>query len=52
MKGLAYDKLEVARMRRNVLERIENIVGKERNAGYQRFLLPRPGGSVVSVSDS
>ena len=47
----------------SLFDRVENTVGKGENAAFQHFLLfpkcfpkpfiflPRPGGSVVSVSD-
>ena len=39
MKAFADDKLNVTRNVKVVFHRIENIVGKEENAGYQHFLL-------------
>ena len=39
LKAFADDKLKVIRMAKFVLDKIENIVGKEENAGYQNFLL-------------
>ena len=39
MKAFANHKLNVTRNIRVVFHRIENIVGKEENAGYQHFLL-------------
>ena len=39
LKAFADDKLNVARMMISLLDRIENTVGKEENAGYQHFLL-------------
>ena len=38
-KAFAEDKLKVAEMEEFVLDRVENIVGKRENAGYQHFLL-------------
>ena len=39
MKELADDKINVTEKLKFVLERAENIVRKEENAGYQHFLL-------------
>ena len=39
MKVIADDKSQVIRMAKFVLNKIENIVGKEENADYQHFLL-------------
>ena len=39
MKAFAEDRLKVIPMAKFVLEKIENIVGNEENAGYQHFLL-------------
>ena len=39
LKAFADDKLKVAQMAKFVVDKIENIVGKEENAGYQHFLL-------------
>ena len=39
LKAFAVDKINVALMMISVFDRIENIVGKEENAGYQHFLL-------------
>ena len=39
LKAFADDKLKVIQMAKLVLDKIENIVGKEENAGYQHFLL-------------
>ena len=39
LKAFADDKLKVIQMAKFVLDKIENIVGKEENAGYQHFLL-------------
>ena len=39
LKAFADDKLRVIQMTKFVLDKIENIVGKEENAGYQHFLL-------------
>ena len=38
-KAFADDKLNVAKIMMYVFERVENIVGKGENAGYQHFLL-------------
>ena len=38
-KAFADDKLNVAKIMNSVFDRIENIVGKGENAGYQHFLL-------------
>ena len=39
LKAFAVDKINVALMMISVFDRIENIVGKEENAGYLHFLL-------------
>ena len=39
MKAFADDKLKMIQMAKSVLDKMENIVGKEENAGYQHFLL-------------
>ena len=39
LKVFADDKLNLAKLIRFALERVENIVGKGENAGYQHFLL-------------
>ena len=39
LKAFAEDKSNVTQNIQFVFERIENIVGKEENAGYQHFLL-------------
>ena len=39
LKAFADDKLRLIQMAKFVLEKIENIVGKEENAGNQHFLL-------------
>ena len=39
MKDFADDKINLTQILYFVLERVENIVGKEENAGYQHFLL-------------
>ena len=39
LKAFADDKLNVAKIVINVFDRVENIVGKGENAGYQHFLL-------------
>ena len=39
LKAFAEDKFNVAKMRISVFIRLENIVGKGENAGYQLFLL-------------
>ena len=38
IQALADDKLHVARIMISVSDRVENIVGKGENAGYQHFL--------------
>ena len=38
-KSLANDKINVTEKLKFVLGRVENIVGKGENAGYQQFLL-------------
>ena len=39
LKALADDKINLSEKLKFVLERVENIVGKGENAGYQYFLL-------------
>ena len=39
LKAFADDKSKVIQMAKFVLDKVENIVGKEENAGYQLFLL-------------
>ena len=39
LKAFAGDKIDVTEKLKFVLERVENIVGKGENAGYQHFLL-------------
>ena len=39
LKAFTDGKLEEAYIRMSVVDRIENIAGKEENAGYQHFLL-------------
>ena len=39
LKAFADEKLRVAKMIISVYDRVENIVGKGENAGYQHFLL-------------
>ena len=39
LKAFADDKLNVTQSVKVAIHRIENIVGKEENAGYQHFLL-------------
>ena len=39
LKAFADDKLSITQTIKVVFHRIENIVGKEENAGYQHFLL-------------
>ena len=39
LKAFANHKINVARMMIAVLDRVDNIVGKGENAGYQHFLL-------------
>ena len=38
-KAFAGDKINVAHMTISVFDRVENIVGKGENAGYQHFIL-------------
>ena len=38
LKAFADDKLKLIQMAKFVLDKTENIVGKEENAGYQHFL--------------
>ena len=50
LKAFADDKLNVAKMLFSLFDRVENIVGKGENAGYQHFLLfpqcfPKPSSS-------
>ena len=39
LKAFADNKLKVIQLAKFVMDKIENIVGKEENAGYQHFLL-------------
>ena len=39
LKAFADNKIKVAKMMISVFNRVENIVGKGENAGYQHFLL-------------
>ena len=39
LKAFADNKMKIAEMMIPVFDRVENIVGKEGNAGYQHFLL-------------
>ena len=39
LNAFADDKIIVAQMKISVFDRVENIVGKGENAGYQHFLL-------------
>ena len=39
VKALPDDKINVTQKLKFVLERVENILGKGENAGYQHFLL-------------
>ena len=39
LKAFADDKINVAQMMISVFDRIENIMGKGENAGYQHFLI-------------
>ena len=39
LKAFAEDKINVAQMMISVFDRVENIVGKGKNAGNQHFLL-------------
>ena len=38
-KAIADNKINVAQLMISAFDRVENIVGKEENAGYQHFLL-------------
>ena len=51
-KAFADDKLNVAKFMINVLDMVENIVGKGENAGYQHFLLFPQSFQKVSFSGS
>ena len=51
LEAFADDKLNVTEKLKFVLGRVENIVGKGENAGYQRFLLG-PVGLCCKVFDS
>ena len=39
LKAFADDKINIAEMMISLSDRLENIVGKRENAGFQRFLL-------------
>ena len=39
MKAFADDKISVTEMMVSLSDRVENIVGKGENAGYQQFLI-------------
>ena len=39
LKAFEDNKFNMARVMRFIVDRVENIVGKEENAGYQHFLL-------------
>ena len=39
LKAFADNKLDVAKMKISLFDRVENTVGKGENAGYQHFLL-------------
>ena len=39
LKAFAHDKMNAAEMMISLSDRVENIVGKGENAGYQHFLL-------------
>ena len=39
LKACAEDKFNIAKVMISLFDRIENIVGKRENAGYQHFLL-------------
>ena len=39
LKAFANDKIKIAEMMISLSDRVENIVGKGENAGYQHFLL-------------
>ena len=54
LKAFANDKLNIAKMTVFLYDRVENIVGKGENAGYQHFLLfsqcfPKPSSLNVGV---
>ena len=51
-KAYANDKLNDAKMIVSVFNRIESIVGKEENAGYQHFLLFPQGFLIPSSTES
>ena len=51
-KALAKDKLNVNQKLKFVLRRVENIVGKQENAGYQQFLLFQQCFQKLSLSGS
>ena len=38
LKAFADDKINAGKLKISVFERVENIVGKGKNAGYQHFL--------------
>ena len=48
LKAFADDKLNVPEKLKFILRRVENIVGKGENAGYQHFLLFSPCFQKVS----
>ena len=52
MKAFADDKLNLAKQLKFVSRRIENIVGKGENAGYQHFLLFPQCFQKASISGS
>ena len=39
IQSISKDKLKLIKTAKTVLDKIENTVGKEENAGYQHFLL-------------
>ena len=48
-KAFADDKINVTQKLKFVLERVENVVGKGENAGYQHFLLFPPCFQKASI---
>ena len=50
LKASADDKIKPTRKQKSVLIRVENIVGKGENAGYQHFLLCPQCFQKVSIS--
>ena len=52
MKAFTDNKFNFAKMRNSVFDRVENIVGKGENAGYQHLLLFSQCFQNLSVSGS